>query len=283
MNVQILEKTPDMLRFILEDVDASFANALRRIMIAEVPTLAIEDVIIIENTSALYDELFAHRLGLIPLKTDLESFVLPQDCGCGGTNCPRCSVTLTLVKDAKEVDTQGDSVIVYSGDLVSQDPETVPVNDLIPIVKLARGQRTELEAIAQLGKGKAHAKWQPVATCSYKYIPIIDLNTQECTVCGDCVESCPKSILRIEEDRLIIQNMLDCILCKLCEDTCDFNAIKVRWDNRIFAFSLESTGALSPEKIIKKAIEILQGKAETFKEEIELIQEGEKSEIYRSN
>jgi DNA-directed RNA polymerase subunit D len=273
MNVQILEKTPDMLRFILEDVDASFANALRRIIIAEVPTLAIEDVIIIENTSALYDELFAHRLGLIPLKTDLESFVLPQDCGCGGTNCPRCSVTLTLVKEAKAVDTQGDSVIVYSGDLVSQDPETVPVNDLIPIVKLARGQRTELEAIAQLGKGKAHAKWQPVATCSYKYIPII----------GDCVESCPKSILRIEEDRLIIQNMLDCILCKLCEDTCDFNAIKVRWDNRIFAFSLESTGALSPEKIVKKAIEILQGKAEAFKEEIELIQEGEKSEIYRSN
>ncbi|WP_287586780.1 DNA-directed RNA polymerase subunit D [Candidatus Borrarchaeum sp.] len=283
MNVQILEKTQDMLRFILEDVDASFANAFRRVMIAEVPTFAIEDVIIIENTSALYDELLAHRLGLIPLKTDLESFVLPQDCGCGGTNCPRCSVTLTLVKEAKEIDNQGDSVIVYSGDLVSQDPEVVPVNDLIPIVKLAKGQRTELEAIAQLGKGKVHAKWQPVATCSYKYIPIIDLKKQECTECGDCVESCPKSILRLEEGGLIIQNMLDCILCKLCEDTCDFNAIKVRWDNRIFAFSVESTGALSPEKIVKKAVEILQGKAEAFKEEIELIQEGEKSEIYRSN
>jgi DNA-directed RNA polymerase subunit D len=77
--------------------------------------------------------------------------------------------------------------------------------------------------------------------------------------------------------------MLDCILCKLCEDTCDFNAIKVRWDNRIFAFSLESTGALSPEKIVKKAIEILQEKSEAFKEEIELVQEGEKTEIYRSN
>ena len=283
MNVQILEQTPDMLRFILEDVDASFANALRRIMIAEVPTLAIEDVIIIENTSALYDEILAHRLGLIPLKTDLESFVLPQDCGCGGTNCPRCSVTLTLVKEAKEIDTQDDSVIVYSGDLISQDPEVVPVNDLIPLVKLDKGHRTELEAIAQLGKGKTHAKWQPVATCSYKYIPIIDLNTQECTVCGDCVESCPQNILKIEENRLTIQNMLDCILCKLCEDTCDFNAIKVRWDNRIFAFVLESTGALPTEKIVKKAIEILQEKAATFKAEIELIQEGEKSEGYRPN
>ncbi|MFX1520327.1 MAG: DNA-directed RNA polymerase subunit D [Promethearchaeota archaeon] len=283
MNVQILEKTPNMLRFMLEDVDASFANALRRIMIAEVPTLAIEDVIIIENTSALYDEILAHRLGLIPLKTDLESFVLPQDCGCGGTNCPRCSVTLTLVKEAKELDTQDENVIVYSGDLVSQDPEVVPVSDLIPIVKLAMGQRIELEAIAQLGKGKTHAKWQPVSTCSYKYIPIIDLNTKECTVCGDCVESCPRNILKIEENRLIIQNMLDCILCKLCEDACDFNAIKVRWDNRIFAFALESTDALPPEKIVKKAVEILHEKAEKFKEEIELIQEGEKSEIYRSN
>jgi DNA-directed RNA polymerase subunit D len=283
MNVQILEKTPNMLRFMLEDVDASFANALRRIMIAEVPTLAIEDVIFIENTSALYDEILAHRLGLIPLKTDLESFVLPEDCGCGGTNCPRCSVTLTLVKEAKELNTQDDNVIVYSGDLVSQDPEVVPVSDLIPLVKLARGQRTELEAIAQLGKGKTHAKWQPVSTCSYKYIPIIDLNTKECTVCGDCVESCPRNILKIEENRLIIQNMLDCILCKLCEDACDFNAIKVRWDNSIFAFALESTGALPPEKIVTKAVEILHEKAEKFKDEIELIQEGEKSEIYRSN
>jgi len=283
MNVQILEQTPDILRFILEDVDASFANALRRIIIAEVPTLAIEDVIIIENTSALYDEILSHRLGLIPLKTDLESFVLPQDCGCGGTNCPRCSVTLTLVKEAKEIDTQDDTVIIYSGDLVSQDPEVIPVNDLIPLVKLAKSQRIELEAIAQLGKGKTHAKWQPVSTCSYKYIPIIDLNTQECTVCGDCVESCPKNILKIEDNRLLIQNMLDCILCKLCEDICDFNAIEVRWDNRIFAFALESTGALPPEKIVKKAVEILQEKAETFKEEIKLIQEGEKGEIYRSN
>ena len=70
MEVQILQKTDDYLRFIVKGIDVSLVNALRRIMLIEVPAMAIDDVVIIENSSVLYDEIIAHRLGLIPLRSD---------------------------------------------------------------------------------------------------------------------------------------------------------------------------------------------------------------------
>ena len=68
INIQILESNGDRLRFRVENIDVAIANTLRRIMISEVPSMAIELVKIINNTSCLNDEYIAHRLGLIPLR-----------------------------------------------------------------------------------------------------------------------------------------------------------------------------------------------------------------------
>lgn len=68
-NIMVQEITPDVCRFVLTGTDVSVANSLRRIMIAEVPTIAIDLVEVIENTSPLCDEFLAHRLGLVPLKS----------------------------------------------------------------------------------------------------------------------------------------------------------------------------------------------------------------------
>ena len=62
------------MEFDLVGVDASTANAFRRILIAEVPTMAIETVFVFNNTSVIQDEVLAHRLGLIPIKADPERF-----------------------------------------------------------------------------------------------------------------------------------------------------------------------------------------------------------------
>ncbi len=114
---------------------------------------------ILENSSIVYDELLAHRLGLIPLKTDLTRYVLPEDCDCGNPlGCPRCRVLLVL--DAESGDGTRE---VISDDIRTEDEYTIPISPSIPIVKLARGQKVKLEAYARLGKGKEHSKWQPAS------------------------------------------------------------------------------------------------------------------------
>lgn len=69
------------MEFDLIGVDASVANALRRIMISEVPTMAIENVYMYNNTSVMHDEILAHRLGLIPIFADAREFEIKQKDG----------------------------------------------------------------------------------------------------------------------------------------------------------------------------------------------------------
>ena len=76
MDIKILDKNKEKMSFILKGVDSVFVNTLRRLVIEEIPSLAIEDVTFVQNSSALYDEILAHRLGLIVLKTDLKDFDL---------------------------------------------------------------------------------------------------------------------------------------------------------------------------------------------------------------
>ncbi|MHB1908865.1 MAG: DNA-directed RNA polymerase subunit D [Nitrososphaerales archaeon] len=159
VSIDVIESSPSHIRIRLKGVDRAYANAIRRVAISQVPTMAIDDVVILENSSVMFDELVAHRLGLIPLKTDLDRFNLPDQCDCkSALGCPKCRVLLVLDAEASDrVRT------VSSGDLISEDPESKPVSDNIPIVKLAPGQKIKLEAYARLGKGSEHAKWQPTS------------------------------------------------------------------------------------------------------------------------
>ena len=148
----------DWVRLELGDVPHSLGNALRRMIINEVPTMAVEEVLVIENTSVMTHEVLAHRISLIPFTTDLENYVLPEDCDCGSQlGCPRCSVRYSLRKSAS-----GGVVTVYSSDLqLESGSERVrPTSGEFPLVKLADGQSVELELYVRLGKGKKHAKWQ---------------------------------------------------------------------------------------------------------------------------
>ncbi|HJN57848.1 MAG TPA: DNA-directed RNA polymerase subunit D [Nitrososphaerales archaeon] len=157
MKIKVLEKSTDRVKIQLQGISLSYANAIRRIALSEVPVMAIDNIIIIENSSIMYDELLAHRLGLIPLKTDLSKYVLPKDCDCDNSlGCLKCSVSLVL--DSGDSDSTKE---ILSGQLKSvSDTTTIPINSDIPIVKVAPGQKVSLEAYARLGTGKEHAKWQ---------------------------------------------------------------------------------------------------------------------------
>lgn len=260
--VQLLDRSDAEIKMIIRGIDVSFMNVLRRIMLTEVPSMAIDEVVVIENDSVLHDEILAHRLGLIPLRTDLDSYNLPEDCICKSElGCNLCRVVLTLVDEA----TEGVRT-VYSGRLLSENPDIKPVTDKIPITKLAPGQKLKLEAYARLGKGKAHAKWQSVSLCAYKHLPKIRIDATRCDLCGECVEICPKKILVGDTQKLRTQNITECTLCEDCEDACPLNppAIDVDFDKNAFVFSIESNGGLPVDRVIIEAFNVFDGKIEEF-------------------
>ncbi len=255
MEIEVLEKDDKNMRLLINGADVPFMNALRRIILSEVPCMAVDEVVMLENSSVLQDEMIAHRLGLIPLKTDLDSYNLPEECECKSEfGCALCRVTLTLDAESKE-----GTRAVYSGELVSENPNIVPVSDKIPILKLAKEQKIRVEAYARLGKGKNHAKWQPVSMAAYKYFPKIEVSSRHCDACGKCVEICPKKVLAKTDNKITVRNLMACTLCQDCVETCpkDISAIKVDWEPNTFIFNLESSGALPPERIMAEAVKIL--------------------------
>ncbi|MEM0078977.1 MAG: DNA-directed RNA polymerase subunit D [Nitrososphaerota archaeon] len=158
VDLKIVEEDEKSLKVEIRDLHLSIANAIRRLAISEVPTMAVEEILIIENTSAMPNEVLAHRISLIPFISDIDRYVQPEECTCGSKlGCDRCVVRYVLRAEAKD-----EPITVYSRDLIPEDPNTIvkPVSPNIPIIKLAPKQRIEMELYVRVGTGKKHAKWQ---------------------------------------------------------------------------------------------------------------------------
>jgi len=276
MDIEIIKLSDTKGRFILSDVSTAFANGIRRAMLSEVPTLAIDQVNFYENTSVLFDEQIASRMGLIPIKTDLNNYISREDCECED-GCPLCQVFMTLSAESPEdvpPNQKSSSSIVCSGDLVSNDSIAIPTYDDIPIIKLVTlkeknsisRQKLVLEAVARLGKGSEHAKWQAAVVCGYKVLPIIEIG--DCNGCKRCVEVCPRELLMYNGE-LKVLNVIECSQCRLCEDACDIGAIKVEKDDRTFVFEFETDGSLPAKELVTRAVDVLKVKSEQVIEFIE--------------
>ena len=154
-SLEVISKDERKMSIKLKGVPLQYANALRRLCLNGVPVFAIDTVDIIENSSVLPDEGLAHRLGLVPLKTDLARFNEPSKCDCQSeTGCSNCKVMLVL--DSGDTDV---SKAVLTDELISEDESVKPTSEKIPIVQLAPGQRVKVECYARLGRGREHAKW----------------------------------------------------------------------------------------------------------------------------
>ncbi len=258
MKIQILERKGEKIRFIVEGVTPAFANALRRIMISEIPVLAVEWVDVFENSSILFDEMVAHRMGLIPLKFDPDKMNFREDCKCEGKGCPLCEVTFSLEK--------GGPSIAYSGDMISSNKTIAPTSPKFPIVKLMKNHYIKLYAVAHLGTGKQHAKFQ-AANASYQYYP--EIKGDKCDNPKSAVSACPKGIVGLKGNMPFIKKPEECDFCRACEDAC--NGISIEGVSNKFVFSVESISGLEPAYIVNKAAEILKEKAEEFKRKIDKI------------
>jgi DNA-directed RNA polymerase subunit D len=255
MKIHVLNKRGDTLTFVMDGATPAFANALRRIMISEVPTLAVEWVDFHTNESVLFDEIIAHRLGLIPLVFDPSKLNQRDSCRCGGKGCSLCEVVFALEKKGPAA--------VRSGDLKSSNRAVKPTSPNFPIVELLKNQNIKFEARAQLGTGRQHAKWQ-AASASYQYYPELEVSkgcrSQDLR---KCVSECPKGLLAMKGSKLTLKDPVRCDLCLKCESVTD--GVRVRANPSRFIFRVETVSGLSPADIVGQAGDILQSKAEEFK------------------
>jgi DNA-directed RNA polymerase II subunit RPB3 len=163
MKITVIEQTKTNLKFILHS-NISFANSLRRILLSEVPMVAIDIVEIKENGTVLADEMLAHRIGLIPIRYT-GNIISKEDCDCDGF-CQKCSIRFTL-KKSNNMDNPNSIISVTGLDLQTSNPDVHCHNSLI--VKLSPGQKIDMTCIATLGNGKVHAKFCPITTVGFTY------------------------------------------------------------------------------------------------------------------
>lgn len=253
MEMKILSKDNGTIVFLIKDSDFPTVNTLRRLIINEVPTLAIEDVTFQKNSSALYDEFIAHRLGLIVLKTDLKSYTMPNKCKCKGKGCAHCQLWFSLKAQGPKT--------VYAEELVSKDPKVKPVFPKTPIVKLLKKQVLEFEAIAVLGIGKDHMKFSP-GLAFYQSYPIIKIGNVKSP---DAISAiCPTKVFEVKNNKLAVFDEKKCVLCNAC---CDASSeVKVDGSKKDFIFTVESFGQLTPNEIVMKAFDVFDDKLDDFSE-----------------
>lgn len=289
MEFEILEMTDTKARFIVSGVSPSVINALRRTLIADVPKMAIENVEFhlgpirdehgkeYESATPLFDEIIAGRLGMIPIPTDLDLFGFRKDCVCGGEGCPNCTIMYSLNKRGPSEEEGKESVSVYSDELqlviqklggVSEKKyaERFQITEKIPIVKLNRSQALLLYATAELGTGSMHAKWQVANAVGYQYFPIINIDHKKCDVGASCVTNCPRDVLELKDDKIVVTDLENCSLCRACEEVCSLDAIKVTGDDTKFIFQFETDGSLTAKEALMRALAILKDEFEELRD-----------------
>lgn len=311
--IEITSLSEDVIKFTLAGTDISMANALRRIMLAEVPTLAIDFVSVEENTSVLFDEFLVHRLGLLPLNSvDVDSYKTQRDCSCAqpdadeggqGEGCPFCTVKFTLdventtdaVKHVTHLDIKPD----FTDDVQFSDYHKQPVpvprcaehdddsekaRKGIVLVKLKRNQSIKMTMTANKSIGKAHSKYNPCGTAVFKYEPVVRLNrdierdmtlNQKVELC----RVCPRKVFDIDDgNNLQVVEEKACIFCDQCtvwagEEIKNPNLVRITHKPDVFHFTVESTGARPPQDIVRAALTILEEKLDEFDGELKKIAE----------
>ncbi|KAK0212666.1 DNA-directed RNA polymerase II, subunit 3 [Desarmillaria ectypa] len=263
--VRIRDLKKDRADFVLENVDLAFANSLRRVMMADIPTIAIDMVEVEANTSVLPDEFIAHRLGMVPLVSTNcdEAMKYNRDCTCMSF-CAYCSIQLILDVSCNEAITMditsnhldivaaptdmyaadgGDELTKRTADFGHPVGKNRPGVPPVLICKIRKGQALKMKCIAKKGIAKEHAKWSPCSAVSFEYDPYNKLRHTTHWFEVDERGEWPVSENAREEDP------------PRDDEVFDFNA-----KPRKFYFEVETDGSLGPQEVVMKGLKELQTK-----------------------
>ena len=242
-DVEFIERGDRKARFLVRGLTPAIANGIRRAMIADVPTLSIDTVRFVENSSVMFDEMIALRLGLVPLTTNLDDFEEGDE------------VTLAL-------DVEGPAT-AYSGDMVSSVEYVQPADENIPIIELKENQHLEFEADAVLDSGKAHAKHQGGVAVGYRHL-------QKVEVVGDAPEfddgepNILRGVIETEDGELIHTDEFDNDLTKKFPG----KEVAVSDVPGAFVFHVETDGSFTVEELVLRAVESLGMRAAELEEKV---------------
>ncbi|MBP1987544.1 DNA-directed RNA polymerase subunit D [Halolamina salifodinae] len=246
-DVEFIQGDDREARILVRGLTPAFANGLRRAMVADVPTLSIDTVRMVENSSVMFDEMIGLRLGLVPLAT-------PDDFEYGDT------VTLAL-------DVEGPGT-AYSGDIESSDPDVQPADENIPIIELkenpgGENQRIELEADAVLDDAKSHAKQSGGVAVGYRHL-------QKVSVVGDRGEfddeetNILRGVIETEEGELVHTDEFDNDLTERYPG----KELEVEDVPGAFVFHVETDGSMTVEELVLRGIDSIEERADELQEKV---------------
>ncbi len=242
MKVELLSRDEESATFLIKGANTGLMNALRRIVISEVPVFAVEELYIYENDSPLWDEFIAHRVGLIPLKAEY------------GTYTPTSEVMFQL-------DVTGPAVVT-AAHLKPSDPSVVPVDDKIVIVKLMDGQRLRFDAKARVGTAREHAKFQ-AGLASYRHVYRVEIKDEEAVRKGGGDPA------KIREESSSTAGLSDASLSLLKDvEEEQPGAVNLYKNPDQFIFYVETYGNLPLRDLLRAAFDVLEEKIKEVEEEI---------------
>ncbi|MDR3206219.1 MAG: DNA-directed RNA polymerase subunit D, partial [Candidatus Methanoplasma sp.] len=219
MEIEKIEMEERRGKFILKNSSPAMANALRRTMLSDIPKMAIDKVEFhlgpimsgdreYESVTPLFDEIVAHRLGMVPVPTDHELFTFKDQCSCGGEGCPSCTLMYSLNKIGPCTILSGDMIPLGNPDLGVKD-------EFIPVVEITDGQAVLIYATAVMGTAKEHVKWQATFGVGYKYLPVITVDSAKASTpeALECVKLCPKGVFEEKSGKLKVKDGMKCVFC----------------------------------------------------------------------
>jgi len=235
--VEFIERGDRSARFLVRDASPAVANGIRRAMVADVPTFSIDTVRFVENTSVMFDEMIALRLGLIPLTTPLDDFEIGD--------------TVTVALDVEGPDT------AYSGDIESADPLVEPADTNVPIIELKEGQRLEFEADAVLDTGKDHAKHQGGVSVGFRHLQRVDV-VDDIGEFDEEDAQILRGVIETEDGELVLTDEFDNDLTNRYPG----KELEVTDVPGAYVFHVETDGSFSVEELVLRAAESIGARAD---------------------
>jgi len=249
MPVKILESKENYIKFEVTNTKPYIINTLRRNALSKVIVFAMDYIDVLKNQSALYNEILAHRLAMVPFTLGDGKYVRKDECKCKGEGCSNCEVKVVLKKKGPGY--------VYTGDIKSTDPKVVPVYKNIPITYLSEGHSIDVEGTLTLGSMREHAKFQPVVF-GYQYKNNINIKPKKAKK-EELIAVCPKKA--INKDMSV--DAEKCDLCGICAekypDDVDFS-----FDETDIIVKVESVSGMQPKDVILKSIEVAEKELDAF-------------------